>query len=427
VDREFPDPVPAKRRKMNHPTSRNSNLIIIDVDVEGEPSLEKTIFKESNPSNQRSLRIPPLSGVEESRHVDQLTRSPHVAQIKSSHRQQESPSRGKTREQAVMVDDDSQTSAIQASNGEVELTQSLGDNLADELRLFKSGKKRSGPQSTGTTSHHFEKPKRPKIMSELVVDSDSDEESGQGSRTMIDVKGRDGRVRKELDSERLSRKFVRDGRVTQSRSKALNNGDDGDDMTDELGATPETTKVQRKVPNASERRRSKEPDFEIQETPPPEDNVTSSADIKPTFFFQTPLKDPVKSRKAAVKQGNKALQDDVYPLESYQDSWNKIGKNQPGLRLMLNDQKNGFSLSHRNLIPIATIELAKIVSVQWSPDDCRLVRIQGRRDSASQCNLTWDLEFGNHEDLKNFALQLGNIKRYHREPYDDLSPLESLH
>jgi hypothetical protein len=414
VDREFPDPVPAKRRKTNHPTSQNSNPIIIDVDVEGESPLEKTIFKASNPSNQRSLRIPPLSGVEESRHVDQITRSPHVAQIKSSQRQQESPSRGKTREQAVMVDDDSQTSAMQASNGEVE----LGDNLADELRLLKSGKKRSGPQSTGTTSHHFEKPKRPKTKSELVVDSDSDKESGQGSRTMIDVTGRDGRVRKEPDSERLASKFVRDGRVAQSRFKPLNDGNDGDDMTDELGATPETTKMQRKVPNASERRRSKEPDFEIQETPPPEDNVTSSADIKPTSF-QTPLEDPVKSKKAPVKQGNKARQDDIYPLESYQDPYNKIGKSQPGLRLRLNDQKNGFSLSHRNLTAIATIELAKIISVQWSPNDCRLVRINGRRDSANQCNLTWDLEFVNHEDLKKFALQLGFVKRIHREPYDD--------
>lgn len=409
---EFPEPIPAKRRKTNHATNMEPNVASI-IDLEGDdiPPHISIISGTSKLSDQGNLRIPQpiLSGVEESRNIDRIVSSPRGIQAMRSQRLEAKASHGQTREQPVLVDDDSQKITNQVSNAKADPTTTLFDSLTDELQEVKSErrKKRPGPHSATITSRFFENKKRSKTkaIADFIANG-SDEDLDEVARPSTNSAATKGRGSKE--SESLAKTFRRDNRTARTRPAAHNGIDDSDDMSDELGLTSKGTQNQRNIPNGTETNHQREISYEIPESPQPEDKYISPANI-PTTPFRHSEKASVKVEKGTAKKASKAHRESIYPLITYRDSLNRIPSSQPGIQLRLADDKNGFCLTFCDDIPIATIENAKVKSLQWSPDGCRFVRIQGVRESTS--NLIWDLKFVRVEDVKKFVLQLKDMAK----------------
>jgi hypothetical protein len=389
----------------------------VTIDLEGDDHYARggTISRRSQPSNQGGIRIPPpVSGVEEGRNVDRLLSSARGSETIDSQRREQRPSRGQTREQPVVLDDDSQMSTSHALNGKMDLITALDNSLADELSEINNGKKRQGSYNTGTESHFFKGPKRPKTISEFV--DESDQEVMEVTHQPTDGVGRNRRTSQE--PQILSKTFKGDNGASRPRPSSCSQAGDSEDMTDELAQTPERAQIPRKVPIRAERSYSKDRILEIAESPPPKDDYLSSAEIQPTPF-RHPEKASSKARKGVAKQNSKALRKDIYPLDYYRDPLNNIRS--PGLQLWVDDSEDGFFLSFYDRSAIASMDPAKVKAVHWSPDRSNLVRVQGVRDSASGCIMTWDLDFKDHQVLKNFILRLKKmtpVTLHTRTPYD---------
>jgi hypothetical protein len=400
------------------------------IDLEGDdipPHISTTRI--SKLSNEGDLRIPPpiMSGVEESRNVDRIVSSPRVIQAVGLQRPKVKASHGQTREQPVLVDDDSQKPLNQVSNAKMDPTTTLFDNLTDELQEVKNQnrKKRPGSHSAATTSRYFEDKKRSKTiaMADFVA-SGSDDDLGRVVRPSTNDVATKGRVSKEPES--LAKTFRRDNRTARTRPAARTGNDNSDDMSDELGLTPKCTQNQRNIPNRVEASFKREISYEIPESPQPEDDYCSPANI-PTTSFRYSEKTPVKVEKGSAKKASMAHKKDIYPLITYRDSKNRIPATQPGIQLRLADDKTGFWLSFYDDPPIASIDNAKVKSLQWSPEECQLVRILGVRESTN--HLIWDLRFERVEDVKKFVLQLkdmAKINLFTRSPYESFALLFHL-
>lgn len=415
ADQEFPDLPDLKRRKMDHTQPREKDTesaTVIDLDREDDAPSRSAVERTSRNGTREPPGIPPpITGVQESRNVDRIM-NPSFSQYVGAQRSKGKLSLGHTQDQPVELDDESQISNTQASNGPTDTMTALDNNLIIDLKQVDSQNKRR-PDSTATTSRHFPDPKRPKTaMADLVDASDDELEEVAPPRT--NGAKRNGRVAAGPDS--LRHTFKRDDRVSRlNRSPFHRNGED-ESMADELGETPEKAKKPRGSSKPTDKTRSKSEPFEIAETPSPKDDYVSQGDIAPTPFRYTD-KASGKKGKVAKKQSSRAHREDVYPLASYRDMDNQVGHDQPGLYLELNDKMTGFDLRFDDSFIVTTIESAQIVSLSWSMKECRLVRLSGSRDSASKCNRIWDLEFHDQESAKKFALQLKGVKRYARQPY----------
>lgn len=404
---DFQEP-DAKRRKMDHTQSskqKPGSPSVIDLDGEDDHAQQKSTDRASRTKRQNPLRIPPpITGVQESRNVDRTMSSFQASHNVGSQRPKNRHSRGQTQDQPVELDDDLQISNAQASNGPTDTMTALDNNLIRDLKQVNSKNKRR-PDSTATTSHHFADLKRPKMaMADFV--GTSDDELEEVAPPLMNGAKRNGRV--AAGPESLRDTFKRDDRVLRLNRSPFNQNEEDENMADELGETPEKLKKPSGPSKPTDKTPSKSESFEIAETPSPKDDYMSQADIPPTPFHHVG-KGSVTKGKVAKKQSSKAHEEETYPLISYKDGRHDIPEYQHGSQLRFADDKSGFELSFGDDDVIAAINHAKVKALQWSPDGCNLVRVQGVREPPNQ--LIWDLKFRNIADVKKFVLRLKELAR----------------